>query len=261
MKLIDTHAHILKEYYPDDYDSIVDRIEKEMEYIINIGLDLNSSQEVVELSKKTQNILSAIGIHPSNVNKKEDIRKDLNSIEKMLSNDKVIAIGEIGLDYHYENSSEIKKIQKEAFINQIEIAINNSLPIIIHTRDSIDDTLDIIENYPMQKFLLHSWSGDVFQTKRALEMNNVIFGINGIVTFKNAKLLNDVLKIIPINKILLETDCPYLSPTPLRGKTNNPFNTIYILEHIAKAKKIKKDLLLRIIKDTSNRFFSLNYET
>ncbi len=254
MKTIDTHSHLLKRYYKDDFHNVISKLDEHKILSINIAFDIESSKEILNLSKQHSNLLSVIGIHPNDTNN----IKDSNLIElEELINDNVIAIGEIGLDYHYEDYNIDK--QKEIFIKQIELAQKYNLPIIIHTRDSLEDTYKIIKKYKTQKFLLHSWSGDKEMTNKFLSISdNIYFSYNGIITFNNAELQKQVLKIIPKDKILFETDCPYLTPVPNRGKINYPWMVKDIIKYCSNLLEITFDELNELNNNNSIIFFNLN---
>lgn len=229
MKIIDTHAHILRASYENKLLDVIDDINKRKMIVLNVAYNLKTSNEVIKLNSMFPNLIPIIGIHPNDTkNCKGDC---ILNLEKIL-NEKVVAIGEIGLDYHYDEYQKEK--QKKFFIEQINLAKKYKLPIVVHARDSLEDCYKIIKNYPDQKFLLHSWSGDEEMTKKFLKIsNNIFFSYNGIITFKNAKLQQNSIKKIPINRLLIETDCPWLSPIPFRGKTNYPWRVEEVIKFIA----------------------------
>lgn len=237
MKIIDTHAHVLEDSYKNELSNVIKKLKEKEIISFNISYDIPSSKESLSLFENNKHIIPVIGIHPSNT--KEYSKNVLNELENLINNN-VVAIGEIGLDYHYNDYDKEK--QKEAFIDQIELAKKYDLPIVIHTRDSLNDCYDVIKNYQNQKFLLHSWSGNVEITKKFLSIsNNIYFSYNGIITFKNANIQNEVINFIPKNKILFETDCPYLSPVPFRGKTNYPWMVEEVLKYCSKKMGITFD--------------------
>lgn len=245
---IDTHCHLEKKYYPN-----LDEIIKHMDgNIMIVSADnLESAYEVDELTKKYDNIYGTIGFHPSEI---DNFDEELGKLENLLSNKKIVGIGEIGLDYHYECD---KEKQKYAFIKQIELARKHNLPIVIHSRDAAQDTLDIIKKYPDIKIDMHCYSYSL-EIAKELEKLNVKFGIGGVLTFKNAKKLKEVVENIDIKNILLETDSPYLSPEPLRGEKNEPYNTKYVAEYIAKLKGISYEEVESITTSNAVELFDLN---
>ena len=256
MKIVDTHSHVLYDSYKEELDDVIHKLKLENIVSLNISYNIKSSEEVLKTFKTHKNILPIIGIHPGN-NEDHNIHS-IKKLESLITKD-VIAIGEIGLDYHYDNFDSEK--QKEIFIKQIELSINHNLPIIVHTRDSLEDCYEIIKKYPNQKFLLHSWSGDEEMTKKYLSISNKIyFSYNGIITFKNAQLQNRVINLIPKNRIMFETDCPYLSPTPNRGKTNYPWRVKDVLTYCAKKMNITFDQINNLNNENTLSFFSLEKE-
>ncbi len=254
MKLIDTHAHILKSSFKEGLETVIKDLNTREMKSINVAFDIDSSVEALNIFKTNKNIFPTVGIHPSDT-KKYNL-KQLKRIESLITSD-IVAIGEIGLDYHYDGYD--KETQKKAFIDQIELAKKYSLPIIIHTRDSLDDCYEIIKNYPNQKFLLHSWSGDIKMTKNFLKIsNNIYFSYNGIITFKNALIQNETIGSIPIERIMFETDCPYLSPVPHRGKTNYPWRVEEVIKYCAKKLNIEFNKLNDINIKNAYDFFEID---
>lgn len=229
MKIVDTHAHVNKWSYEDELSNVIKKmIEKEV-YAYNIGTNLDDCKTVIELARQYENLLPVIGIHPEET---RELEEDwFEKLEAMIDDD-IAAIGEIGLDYHYPPFN--KEEQAKIFIKQIELAGKYNLPIVVHTRDSLEDCYEIVKNYPEQKFLFHSWSGDEELTKKYMSISdNIYFSYNGILTFKNAQLQQEVIKTIPLNRLMFETDCPFLSPMPKRGKTNYPWRTKHTIEYAA----------------------------
>lgn len=246
--MIDTHCHLFRSEF-DNLDEIIKNINEENVLCINNGCDEESNLEVLNLYSKYKFLYPAIGFHPSEV---LNLSKDyLNFIEKNIN--KVVAIGEIGLDYYY--GKENKDEQIKLFKNQLDIAERYNKPVIVHSRDSIQDTYDILSKYNV-KGVIHAFSGSIEMANRFIKLGFKI-GVGGIVTFKKSNL-KDVISNLSLDDIVLETDSPYLSPEPVRGKKNTPLNLIYIAEYIANLKKISIDEVLRITKDTSIRLFDLS---
>lgn len=224
--LIDTHCHLYSEYY-SDIDDIVNLAKKSnVNILINNGCDSKSNKEVIDLLDKYKNMYGAIGIHPEEVDNYS--LDDIKFIEKNLNNKKVVAIGEIGLDYHY--SKENKEKQIKLFELQLDIANKYKVPVIIHSRDATEDTINILRKYNI-KGVIHSFSGSLETAKIYIKMG-FLLGINGVVTFKNCNL-KDILVNIGLNNIILETDSPYLTPVPYRGKQNNPSHILDIAKYIS----------------------------
>ena len=226
--LIDTHCHLSA----NDYDNVFDLI-KEMNdnniYAIVNGCEENSNKECIELSKKYKNIFSAIGYHPEEINNINDL--DLQLIRSDINN--VVAIGEIGLDYYWKKDNKIK--QKELLESQLKLAEENNLPVIIHSRESTMDIYNILKQYKL-KGVIHAFSGSYEMANNFIKLGYKI-GIGGVVTFKNSNL-KDVVSKISLNDIVLETDSPYLTPEPNRGKKNSPLNLKYIAKYISDIKHI-----------------------
>jgi len=229
--LVDTHCHILTEYY-DNIDEVVKRAKDAgVSMMIINGVDTKSNKEVLELVKKYDIVYGALGIQPEEVS---DVTfDDLKFIEEHICDDKIVAIGEIGLDYHYDGDREK---QKDIFKKQLEIAKKYQKPVIVHSRDCIQETYNILKMSNV-KGIMHCYSGSVEMAKEFCKIG-FLLGIGGIVTFKNAVKLVDVIKEIPLEYIVLETDSPYLSPEPYRGKVNEPANVEVILQKICNIKGI-----------------------
>ena len=247
---IDTHCHILSDEY-DNIDEIIEKLENNIAIIS--GYDYNSNLEVIELSKKYKNIYGTIGIHPSET--KDYNEKTISLIEKNMNNSKIVGIGEIGLDYHY--GKEEIELQKEMFIHQLELARKYQKPVVIHSRDAAKDTFDIIQKYSDLKITYHCYSYSKEMAKE-LEKMNIKFGIGGVVTFKNSKTLKEVVKTLSLNSILLETDSPYLTPEPYRGKKNNPTNVQIIAKKIAEIKNMPYETILKETTKNAISQFDLN---
>jgi len=209
---------------------------------------MQSNKEVLDLIEKYDYVYGAIGFHPNDLNDIKD--EDYIFLENNIKNNKIVAIGEIGLDYHYEDTN--KKSQKEHFIRQLELAIKYDLPVIIHSRDSIQDTYDILKKYPVRG-VLHCYSGSLEMAKKFIKLGFLI-SVGGIVTFKNAKNIIEVIKGIDLSYILLETDCPYLTPEPYRNKKNEPMHIPIIANKIAEIKGVS----VEVVKDvTTNNAIAL----
>lgn len=247
--MIDTHAHILSEYY-DNIDEIVSLLKnKNVLYVLNAASNYEESLEVIDLSKKYNKfLLPVIGIHPESVNEKNNLEK----IEELIKENKVYAIGEIGLDYYWVKDN--KEEQKELFINQIKLANKYNLPVVVHSRDAIQDTFDILKEYKT-KGLIHSYSGSVEMAREFIKLGYKL-GIGGVLTFKNSKLY-EVIENIGLENIVLETDSPYLTPEPFRGKKNYPSNVYYVAKKIAEIKNISIEEVLEITTKTAISLFDI----
>ena len=227
--LVDTHCHIFSEYY-DDIEKVVNNAKNNgVEMIIVNGFDRKSNEEVLNLVSRYDIVYGALGIQPENVETVTE--EDLKFIEEHINNDKILAVGEIGLDYHYDCDREK---QKYIFKRQLEIARKYRKPVIVHSRDCIQETYDILKLSNV-KGIMHCYSGSVEMAQLFCKIGFYL-GIGGIVTFKNAVKLVEVIKNISLEYIVLETDSPYLSPEPYRGKVNEPKNISVILQKICDIK-------------------------
>ena len=237
---IDSHCHVIKEEY-EDVELILSKIKDNI--IINAGTNSKTNKEVLE-TLKYKNVYGVIGIHPEEVNNVKDIDYDL--IIENISNPKIVGIGEIGLDYYWVKDNKDK--QKEYFIKQLDLAKKYNLPVIVHARESIQDVYDILKEKKINKGTMHCYSGSYEMAKEFIKLGFKI-GIDGPITYKNNKKQVEVVKNIDINDILLETDSPYLSPEPNRGKQNSPLNLIYIAKKVAEIKGISVE---EVIEKTTN---------
>lgn len=233
---VDTHCHIYEEYY-DDINELIKKIkDSKISKVINNGCDNKSNVEVLNLIKKHDCMYGAIGIHPEFASTYS--QDDLNFIEKNINTNKVIAIGEIGLDYHY--GKENKELQIDLFRKQLELAQKYNKPVIVHSRDATLDTINVLKEFKV-KGVIHSFSGSYEMAKIYLDMG-FILGINGVITFKNCNL-SEVLKKLSLKDFVLETDSPYLTPVPFRGKKNDSSHIIDIANFIAELKNVSLEEL------------------
>lgn len=245
--MIDTHCHLYEEYYDNLNELIIELKEKNIT-IINNGCNKESNNEVLELSKKYNNVYAAIGYHPEDI----DVIKDTN-LEELESNiNNVVAIGEIGLDYHYR--SDNKKEQIALFEKELTLATKYNKPVIIHNRDATEDTYSILKKYKL-KGSIHAFSGSYEMAVNYIKLGYKI-GIGGVLTFKNSRL-KDIIKQLDIHDIVLETDSPYLSPEPERGKINTPLKLKYVVELISEIKNISCEEVCNITSATSRELFDL----
>lgn len=237
--IFDTHAHYDDKAFDEDRDELLDSFPfHNIRYVVNVGACLQTSKNTIELTKRFPHVYGAVGVHPSEV--AEMTAADMVQLRQFAMEDKIVAIGEIGLDYHYREPE--KEIQKIWFVKQMELARELKLPIIIHSRDAASDTLELMrENYAGEiGGVVHCFSYSKEIAKEVLDMDFYI-GIGGVVTFQNAKKLKEAVKEIPLNKIVLETDCPYLSPEPNRGKRNSSLNLSDVAKVLAELKGVSYD--------------------
>ncbi len=244
----DTHCHLYDEYY-DDINEIKSIMDNNKIYrVINNGIDNKSNREVLSKINRYDWMYGAIGIHPEVVDEYKE--EDLRFVENNLKTNKVVAIGEIGLDYHYEGYNKDKQI--ELFEKQLDMASKYNIPVIIHSRDATQDTINILKKYKLRG-VIHSFSGSYEIAMEYIKMGYLL-GINGVITFKNCNLKN-VLEKIDLSNIVLETDSPYLTPVPYRGKQNNPSHVMDIAKFVSDVKNIDIKDLSKITEDNIKRVF------
>lgn len=253
--LIDSHAHLDMKDFEDDLDKVVERAcEGGLTHIITIGIDLDSSIKALDLAKRYDYIYSTVGFHPHNADK---VTKDLLNRLKLLSKEpKVVAWGEIGLDFYRDISSRERQIT--IFEEQLELASNAGLPVVIHNRDADKDVLEILKRRRKNglKGVIHCFSGDYALAMNFLDLGYYI-SIPGVVTFKNALNLREVAAGIPLDRMLIETDCPYLAPEPKRGKRNEPLFVTYTAKKIAGLRNIEYEELALRTSENAIRLFGL----
>lgn len=250
--IFDTHAHYDDEAFDEDRGILLSSMKSSgIGNIVNIGADMKSSQVSIELASEYDFIYAAVGVHPSEVEELTD--EHMDELEKWAALDKVVAIGEIGLDYHYPDTDKV--LQKKWFVKQLEVAAKVKLPVVIHSRDAAKDTLDIMKEHKADEIggVVHCYSYGVEMAREYLDMG-YYFGIGGVVTFTNSKKLKEVVSYLPLDKIVLETDCPYLSPVPNRGKRNSSLNLPYVVSAIADIKQISEE---EVIEATTKNAFDL----
>lgn len=245
---VDTHCHLYRSYY-EDLDDVIEQIkDSEIYRVINNGCDKNSNIEVIELVGKYDLMYGALGIHPESAN--EYTQEDLDYIEEHIKDKKIVAIGEIGLDYYWVNDNKDK--QKELFEYQLKLAEKYNIPVIIHSREATQDTIDILKKYNV-KGIIHSFSGSYEVAQIYIKMG-FLLGINGVITFKNCNL-KDVIEKIDVSNIVLETDSPYLTPVPNRGKRNDPTKVMDVAKFIADIKGITLEELSKEINGNLSKVF------
>ncbi len=250
----DTHAHVTKRAFEDKLEEVIIKLKEENTVAYNIGTTIDDSKEIIELSKQHNNLIPVVGVHPCDT--QEWNESFINQLEEIVKDNKVAAIGEIGLDYYHEPFN--KEEQAKAFVDQINLANKYELPVVVHTRESLDDCYEIIKNYPNTKFLLHSWSGDAETTEKFLSIsNNIYFSYNGILTFKNAKMQKETISSIPIEKLMFETDCPWLSPEPFRGQKNYPWRVIETIKYASDLLGLEYEELNTINNNNSKDFYKI----
>ena len=250
--IIDSHCHLDYEPLINNIDQILLNAKKNnITNLVTIGTSLESSKKVLEIVNKYPNVYGAIGIHPNSTTGNLDKLDEILMLKK--KNKKIIAFGETGLDYFYKRSE--KKDQIIAFEKHVEFSISEKIPVIIHSRDADDDTISIIKKYHKKtNFLIHCFTGNLEFAKNLLNLNCLI-SFSGIITFKKSNDLRDIVKYVPLEKMLIETDSPYLSPDPFRGKSNEPANVKIVAETVASIKQISFEQVATSTTANFNNFF------
>lgn len=253
---IDTHAHLdmIKNKTPES--AVREAADEDVKYIINVGSSIEGSLKSVEYAKKFKNVFATVGVHPHYANRfGKSQEKILDSLIK--NNKKIVAVGEAGFDFFENPVSE--QDQQRTFISHIELAITHGIPVAIHDREAHSETINILKNYTAVKnfkAVLHCFSGDADFALKCIEMG-LFISFTGVITFKNAKSAKDTVKIIPLDKIFIETDSPYLAPQPKRGQENYPSYVKYIAQEIAKIKEISLQETAKITSKNAEDFFNL----
>lgn len=253
---IDSHAHLDDERFDEDREILIESLkENNIDLVFNIGADIKSSKASVQLAKKFENIYAVVGVHPHDA---KDVEEDyLDILRELSKEEKVVAIGEIGLDYYYDNSP--RDIQKKVFKEQLDLAKKLDLPVVIHTRDAAQETFDILKEAAEGEKLrgiMHCYSGSVEMAMEYIKLGFYI-SLGGPVTFKNSKVAKEVAKAIPLDRLLIETDCPYLTPEPYRGKRNEPKYVKYTAEAIAELRGISVEEVAKATSENAKTIFGI----
>ena len=232
---VDTHSHIFDSAFDNDRDEVINKcLEENVKKLIVVGFDKETNKLALELSSKYENLFPTVGLHPTNL---DDYSDDFFVyLEDLIKNNKsIVGIGECGLDYYWDDSK--KELQKKVFKKQIELSQKYNLPLVIHSRDAIGDTLDVLKSVGKPLIgVMHGYSGSLEMAREFIKLGLKI-GVGGVLTFKNAKSIKEVVKELDISNFVLETDCPYLTPTPYRGKRNEPAFVNYVIDQIAALKE------------------------
>jgi len=255
MELIfDTHAHYDDHAFDADRFDFLKHLQNHgIKGIVNVGSDIKTSQLSTEYAEHFNSVFAAIGVHPQNIKNLPDNYLDI--LEELAKKQKVVALGEIGLDYHYNTVD--KKLQQKCFEEQLELAKNLKLPAIIHSRDAAEDTLAILKNTKPQRFVVHCFSYSLEVAKQLIALD-CYFGFTGVVTFKNAKKSVEVLKELPLKRILAETDCPYMAPEPNRGKRCDSSMLKFIVQKIAQIKERSDLEMIEVLNKNASEFYKIN---
>lgn len=253
--IFDTHAHYDDEAFDEDRDILLARLPEEgIARVVNIGASLATSRKALELSEQYDFIYCAVGVHPSETGDLNE--EDFEQLKSLCTAPKCVAVGEIGLDYYWEEPEP--GIQKEWFMRQMDMARELSLPVVIHSRDAAKDTIDLMKAAKAEEIggVVHCYSYTKETARIFLDMG-FFFGIGGVLTFKNAKKLKETVEYLPMDRIVLETDCPYLAPVPFRGKRNSSLNIPYVIAAIAEIKGITQEEVREHTWKNAHRLYNL----
>ncbi|MBQ9467970.1 MAG: TatD family hydrolase [Clostridia bacterium] len=259
--LFDTHAH----YFDERFAEITGGAEKLLEdlfagdirYIVNAATTTRDSLKALALAEKFEGCYAAVGVHPENCDEEESVGETVARLRALLKRPKVVAIGETGLDYHWQNNPPREK-QKEYFIAQLDLARETGFPVVVHGRDAHGDVFEILSRYPDVVCILHSFSGSPETARQYLMNRNRYIGFSGVLTYKNAVQPVEVAKIVPADRMLSETDCPYLTPVPWRGKINHSGYMIETVKKLAEIKQLDLEETKRILTENAKRVFRID---
>ena len=252
MYFIDTHTHIYLSEFDDDRDNIMQRAkEANVEITMMPAIDSSTHKKMIQTESIYPNCYSMIGLHPCSVN--QDFGKELSLIDEYLAERKFVAIGEIGLDFYWDKTFSSE--QNETFRKQIQVALKHDLPIVIHSRNAIDECIEVVSEYPGVKGVFHCFSGNEQQAKKIIQLNFML-GIGGVVTFKNAGL-DKVIEKIGLENVILETDAPYLAPVPFRGKRNEPSYVKIVAEKLSSICNLPLEKIAELTTENARNLFNL----
>ena len=256
--IFDTHAHYDDAQFDADREELLLSLsDHHIGKVVNIGTNVSTSQRSVELAEKYPFVFAAVGIHPSDT--REMAQGDLRRIADLAKADRVVAIGEIGLDYYWDKEEQVRSRQKECLIEQLEIARKAGLPVVIHSRDAAKDTLDIMKEYGRDLGgVIHCYSYSVEIAREYVKMGYFL-GIGGVLTYKNSKTIKEVAAQIPLEHLVLETDCPYLTPAPHRGKRNCSLYLPYVVQALSEIKGLPVEEVERVTWENAHRLYHLSY--
>ena len=252
--IFDTHAHYDDEKFDADRDELLNSMEAGgIGTIVDVGSTLESWDKIIKLTEKYPFIYGAIGAHPDEVGSLNE--GEIKRMSELLARDKIVAVGEIGLDYYWDKENH--DIQKKWFVRQLDLAREKDMPVIIHSREAAADTMDIMKAHAAgMKAVIHCYSYSAEMAREYVKMGYYI-GVGGVVTFKNAKKLKAAVEEIPLERILLETDCPYLAPVPFRAKRNSSLNLPYVAEEIAALKGITSEEVIQQTEKNARELYRL----
>lgn len=252
--IFETHAHYDDEQFDTDRDELLRSMEEGgVGTIVNVSATYESCENVVKLAEKYPFLYAAVGVHPDEVGALNEVT--FARMKELFSNPKVVAVGEIGLDYYWDNESH--DFQKEWFVRQLALARELHLPVLIHSRDAAADTMEIMKAYGQGlDGVIHCFSYSKEMAREYVKMGYYI-GVGGVVTFKNAKKMKEVVEEVPLESILLETDCPYLAPEPNRGKRNSSLNLVYVAQKIAQIKGVTYEEVVAQTEENARKMYRL----
>lgn len=252
--IFDVHAHYDDEKFNEDRYALISSLpDMGVKAVINASVDLKTAEKVLEFTEKYPHFYGAVGVHPENLEGLED--DYLARLAKLYTeNPKIVAIGEIGLDYYWDIP---KEPQQKVFEEQLRLAVELNAPVVIHDREAHADTMRLLKKYKPEKILLHCYSGSREMLREVMALNAYI-SLGGVVTFKNARVPVEVAEAVPVDKLMLETDCPYLAPVPFRGKRNSSEKIAFTAERIAEIKGIDTQELIDICTRNAEEFFDIN---
>ena len=252
--IFETHAHYDDERFEEDRDALITSMPgRGVGTIINVGASIESTKTTLALSEKYPFVYAAVGVHPSDISGLNE--ETFAWLKEQTKKEKVAAVGEIGLDYYWDNESH--ELQKLWFIRQLELARELGMPVIIHSRDAAADTLEIMKEYARGlQGVIHCFSYSVEMAREYVKMGYYI-GVGGVVTFKNSRKLKEVVEEIPLESLLLETDCPYLAPVPNRGKRNSSLNLVYVAKQIAELKQVSYEEVVEQTEKNARRLYNI----
>ena len=254
--IFETHAHYDDERFAEDRDTLLASLpERGIGRIINVGSTLVSTKETLAIAQNYPYVYAAVGVHPSEIG---DLNEETFAwLKEQTRQEKTVAVGEIGLDYYWDKEPEVQKAQRYWFKRQMELAREETLPVIIHSRDAAEDTMRLMQEIHAEEIpgVIHCYSYSREMAQEFIKMGYYI-GVGGVVTFKNAKKLKETVEAIPLERILLETDCPYMAPEPHRGTRNDSSNIPFVIAKIAELKGITEEEVERVTEENAGRLFT-----
>ena len=254
--IFETHAHYDDDRFEEDRDALLRCLPEEgVGVVINSGASVESTRDTIRLAGMYDHVYAAVGVHPSEIAELDDAFMDW--MKEQTKWEKTVAIGEIGLDYYWDKEPEVQEKQRYWFGRQIELAKETNLPIIVHSRDAAADTMQVMKEHHAEELtgVIHCFSYSKEMALEFIKMGYYI-GIGGVITFKNAKKLVEVVEAIPLERILLETDCPYMAPEPYRGKRNSSLYLTFVRDKIAEIKGISPEEVERVTEENARKLFS-----